>query len=93
MDWLTIAGIIAQEGLAVAEGVYNKWASGQMPTAQDFAELRAMGKTRPEDLVLKAAALANIPNTDPRVVALLALVAPIPGGTPVVVTPPPAPPA
>lgn len=75
MDWLTLAGIIAQEGLAVAEGVYNKWSSGQMPTPQDFADLRKLGEQTPESLVLKAAALANLPPTDPKVVELLALVA------------------
>jgi hypothetical protein len=75
MDWITLAGIIAQEGLAVGESIYNKWASGLLPTAADFDQLRALGKKTPEDLVLQAASLAGLDNGDPKVGQLLALVA------------------
>ena len=74
MDWLTLGAIIGKEGLAVGEAIYNKWSSGQMPTAADFAELRALGKQTPEALVLKVADLTGLPADDPKILELLNLV-------------------
>lgn len=89
MDWAIIAGIIAKEGIDVAEAVFNKWSSGQMPTAQDFADLRALGKITPQDLVLRAADAGGIPHDHPQVTAFLALVAPPPDQPPTISEPTP----
>lgn len=89
MDWITIAGIIAKEGLDVAEGIYKKWQSGQLPTAQDFADLRAMGQTTPQDLVLKAAILVGLTADHPKIQELLALVTNPPAPVPLVAPLPP----
>lgn len=73
MDWLLIAKIIAQEGLPLAESLFHKWSNGNPPTAQDFADLRALGAQTAKSQLLDAAKRAGVAVDDPKIVALLAL--------------------
>ena len=66
--------LIAQIGLEGARYIWERWKSGAEPTAADWDTLAAMGQQTPEDMVLRAARLAAIPENDPRVKELLALV-------------------
>lgn len=73
MDWTLIAQIVAKEGLPLAEALFTKWKSGNAPTLQDFADLRALGAQTAKTQLMDAAKRAGLAVDDPKVVALLAL--------------------
>ncbi|MEI6194396.1 MAG: hypothetical protein WCS42_08700 [Verrucomicrobiota bacterium] len=56
--WTLLIPIIAQEGIPVAEALFQKWSSGTPPTQADFDELRALGRQSALDL-LKARLVAR----------------------------------
>jgi hypothetical protein len=58
MNWSVLIPIIAQEGLPVAQAIYQKWASGNPPTAADFEELRALSQQTAVDRI-KAVLVKN----------------------------------
>lgn len=72
--WATLVPIIAQYGLPFAETLWKKWTSGADPTAQDWADLKAMAQQTALSQMKAALARAGIPETDPHAIALLAQV-------------------
>lgn len=42
LSWATLASIIAQYGLPLAESLFQKWSAGTPPTQQDFNDLIAL---------------------------------------------------
>lgn len=76
MTWEVLAGIIAQYGIPVAMTIFQKWASGAVPTQADFDDLIRQANQKAADILKTQLTLAGIPLTDPHAVALLALVQP-----------------
>lgn len=61
MDWIIIANLIVNEGLPVAEKIWQKWESGEKATQADFDEIRGLAKQTATDrakLKLVAAGIA-----------------------------------
>lgn len=72
LSWATLATLIANEGIQVAEKIYQKWASGSLPTQADFDEIRAVASVTALDRA-KAALTANaVDLNDPKVKEILA---------------------
>jgi hypothetical protein len=74
MSWSLLVPLIVQYGLPFVESLFQKWTSGTAPTAQDFADLRALASKNATDILTTQLTAAGIPLTDPKAVALLALV-------------------
>ena len=74
MDWTTVASLIIQYGLPLAEKIVSKWTTGSPPTPADFVELNAAAAQNAAGILKGQLAAAGIPLTDPHAVALLALV-------------------
>ena len=72
--WATLIPIIASYGLPFAEKLWVKWTSGANPTQADWDDLKSMASQTPLSQMKAALARANIPETDPHAVALLAQV-------------------
>jgi hypothetical protein len=73
MTWAILAPLIAQYGLAFAELLFQKWASGTAPTQSDFDQLRALGNQTAQDRMKLALTKAGIPLDSPQAIALLAM--------------------
>lgn len=73
MNWAVLIPIIAQEGLPVAEAIFQRWSSGTPPTQADFDNWRALGQRTANDRMKAKLTAAGIPLDDPKAVALLAL--------------------
>ena len=76
MNWATIASIIAQYGIPLAEKLWQKWASGSDPTQADWDELKALGAQTMRSQMLLALGRAGIDPASDQGKALLALVGP-----------------
>lgn len=74
MDWATIAMLIAQYGIPLAESVYQKWSAGTPPTQADFDALKALASSKASDEMLKVLKSQGIEPTSPQGIAFLALV-------------------
>ncbi len=70
--WQVLIPIIAQEGLPLAEKLFQLWSTGAVPTQADFDNLRALASQKASDRLKAQLAAAGIPLTDPSAVALLA---------------------
>jgi hypothetical protein len=53
--------------------VYQKWASGSVPTQADFDSLRALASQSASDRMMAALVKAGIPLDSPQAVTLLSL--------------------
>lgn len=74
ITWLTIAQIIAQEGLPIAEAVFQKWSKGTPPAQADFDELRGLVTQNAVDAMREQLDKANIPWDSDQGKSMLALV-------------------
>lgn len=72
--WEALIPIIAQEGIPVAEALFQKWSSGALPTQADFDQLRALQKQTALDHVKARLVAKGIPLDSDKAVELLALV-------------------
>lgn len=73
MTWPILIQLMAQYGLPLAEKIFQKWETGNPPTAADFAELRAAASEHASDRMKAALAVKGISLDDPRAVEFLAL--------------------
>lgn len=73
MGWLEIAKMLGNVSLEVAEKIYQKWASGNPPTQEDFKELRALASQTAEDRMKARLVAAGISLDDPFAKKLLGL--------------------
>jgi hypothetical protein len=74
MNWTTLIPIIAQYGIPIAQKLWQKATSGTQVTQADWDELMAMTRETAKDRLIAQLNAAGIPLTDPKAVALLALV-------------------
>ncbi len=70
--WATLIPVIAQYGIPFAESLWTKWTSGKDPTAQDWADLKALAGQTAKSQMLAALGRAGIDPASPQGVALLA---------------------
>jgi hypothetical protein len=73
MNWITLAGIIAQYGIPVAEAIVKKWTEGSVPTVADFAELRQIATQTSVDILKQTLVKNGISLDSPKAKELLAL--------------------
>ena len=73
MNWTVLIPIIAQEGLPLAEKLFQKWSTGAVPTQADFDELRAQAKQTAADRMKVRLTAVGIPLDDPRALKLIEL--------------------
>lgn len=78
MDWSSIISLIVQYGLPVAEALFQKWTTGAVPTQADFDTLNAMAAQNAISILKAQLTAAGITLTDPKALALLALLSPPP---------------
>lgn len=74
MSWTFLIQIIAQYGIPLAESLFQKWTTGSPPTQADFDQLKLLAQQTAKDRLIAQLNAAGIPLTDPKAVALLALV-------------------
>lgn len=74
MGWDTAVALILQYGLPFAEKMWTKWASGNPPTAADWAELNALAASSARTRMMQILAQNNIDPASEKGKALLALV-------------------
>ena len=74
MKWDTIALLVAQYGLPLAQSIWQKWIKGAEPTAEDWEELRKLSNQTARTQVEDGLARAGIALDSPEAVALLKLV-------------------
>jgi protein-tyrosine-phosphatase len=74
MNWAILIPIIAQDGLPLAEALFNKFTSNQPPTAADFAELRALASQTAQDRMKARLVAQGIQLDSDQAKTLLALV-------------------
>lgn len=74
MDWATIATLVAQYGIPLAESLYKKWSAGTPPTQADFDELKQLASHKASDEMLNVLASQGIDPKSPQGIAFLALV-------------------
>jgi len=72
--WDILIPIIANEGLLVAEALFQKWTNGQPPTQANFDELRALGNQRAIDRLKARLAAKGIPLDSEQAKLLIGLV-------------------
>lgn len=61
MNWVIIANLIVNEGIPLAEAIFQKWQTGKEPAQADFDEIRGLAKQTAADrakLKLVAAGIA-----------------------------------
>jgi hypothetical protein len=71
--WEALIPIIAQEGIPVAEALFQKWASGKDPTQADFDELRSLGNQHAIDRIKAKLVARGIPLDSDQAKQLIAL--------------------
>lgn len=74
MGWETIVALALQYGLPFAEKMWTKWASGNPPTAADWAELNALALTGAKARMIQILAQNNVDPNSEKGKALLALI-------------------
>lgn len=74
MGWDVIAQLIISNGLPLAEMIWQKWSSGNPPSAQDWADLKALSSQTALDRAKAALARKNIPLDSEQAKAILALI-------------------
>ncbi len=74
MGWEALIPIIAQYGLPLAASLFEKWAKGTPPTAEDFAELRTLASQSARDRLRLRLVALGIPLDSPKAEELLKLV-------------------
>lgn len=73
MTWEILIPVIGKYSIELAESLWKRWASGQLPTQADWDDLKAMSNQTAKDRMLLALTRAGIdPNSD-QGKALLAL--------------------
>ena len=75
MNWAVLIPIIAQYGLPLVEKLVAKWSSGNPPTPDDFAELRALAMETAQDRMKAQLVAAGIPLDSDQAKKLLELTA------------------
>lgn len=73
MGWNVLIPIIAQYGIPLVEKLFEKWSSGNAPTAQDFVDLRAAASQTAKDRLVLALQAKGIDPASPQGQQLLAL--------------------
>lgn len=73
MNWSLLIPIIAQYGLPLAERLFAKWSTDNVPTQADFDELRAAAQQSAADRMRAALNAARIPLDDPTAQKLIGL--------------------
>ena len=74
MTWASLIPLIAQYGIPLAESLWQKWSSKSDPTQADWDELKAMASQSAKDAAKQAITNAGLSLTDPKAVAILALI-------------------
>lgn len=74
MGWEALIPIIAQYGLPLAEGLYQKWSKGTPPTQADFDELRTLANQTALDRTKAALTAQGIALDSAQAKSILALV-------------------
>jgi hypothetical protein len=74
LTWDVLSNLILQLGLPLALKIASKWGSKDIVTPEEIEELRAMGAQTPRSQMLDAMKRAGLDVTDPKAVALLALI-------------------
>lgn len=72
MNWAILIPIIAQYGLPLAEQLWQLFASGKSPSAEDWANLRVLASQSAQDRMRAALVRANVPLESAAAQALLA---------------------
>lgn len=75
MGWDTIALLLINNALPVVESIWQKATSGAAPTQADWDELKALAKNNATDRFMLAVNRAGMSMEDPKVKALLAVLA------------------
>ena len=76
MTWAVLVPLVVQHGLPFAEKMWALWQSNGVPTAADWADLRALSNQTPESQMMAAMQRAGVDIDNPRARDLLALVKP-----------------